>query len=301
MENLLSAQKLDLAYDERKVVDSLSLTLPAGKITIIVGANACGKSTLLRGLARLLKPSAGAVYLNGKDIHTVPSRQVARTLGLLPQTPTAPEGITVADLVGRGRYPHQGWFRQWTPEDDAAVAAALAATDTVDLAGRNVDELSGGQRQRVWIAMALAQETDILLLDEPTTFLDVTHQIEVLDLITDLNRRAGTTVAIVLHDLNLAARYADHLVAMKAGQIAAEGAPADVVTEELVSTVFGLQSRVLPDPVSGTPMVVPLGRHHSAAPVPEPEPEPEPETLSGYLPNPADRRHRTTDAMEAAS
>ncbi len=299
MENLLSAQNLELAYDERKVVDSLSLTLPAGKITIIVGANACGKSTLLRGLARLLKPSAGAVYLNGKDIHTVPSRQVARTLGLLPQTPTAPEGITVADLVGRGRYPHQGWFRQWTPGDDAAVAAALAATDTVDLAGRNVDELSGGQRQRVWIAMALAQETDILLLDEPTTFLDVTHQIEVLDLITDLNRRAGTTVAIVLHDLNLAARYADHLVAMKDGQIAAEGAPADVVTEELVGTVFGLQSRVIPDPVSGTPMVVPLGRHHSA--VPEPEPEPEPETVSGYLPNPGDRRPRTTEAMEAAS
>ena len=299
MENLLSAQNLELAYDERKVVDSLSLTLPAGKITIIVGANACGKSTLLRGLARLLKPSAGAVYLNGRDIHTVPSRQVARTLGLLPQTPTAPEGITVADLVGRGRYPHQGWFRQWTPGDDAAVAAALAATDTVDLAGRNVDELSGGQRQRVWIAMALAQETDILLLDEPTTFLDVTHQIEVLDLITDLNRRAGTTVAIVLHDLNLAARYADHLVAMKDGQIAAEGAPADVVTEELVGAVFGLQSRVIPDPVSGTPMVVPLGRHHSA--VPEPEPEPEPETASGYLPNPGDRRPRTTEAMEAAS
>ena len=299
MENLLSAQNLELAYDERKVVDSLSLTLPAGRITIIVGANACGKSTLLRGLARLLKPSAGAVYLNGKDIHTVPSRQVARTLGLLPQTPTAPEGITVADLVGRGRYPHQGWFRQWTPGDDAAVAAALAATDTVDLAGRNVDELSGGQRQRVWIAMALAQETDILLLDEPTTFLDVTHQIEVLDLITDLNRRAGTTVAIVLHDLNLAARYADHLVAMKDGQIAAEGAPADVVTEELVSTVFGLQSRVIPDPVSGTPMVVPLGRHHSA--VPEPEPEPETESVPGYLPNPGDRRPRTTEAMEAAS
>ena len=299
MENLLSAQELDLAYDERKVVDSLSLTLPAGKITIIVGANACGKSTLLRGLARLLKPSAGAVYLNGRDIHTVPSRQVARTLGLLPQTPTAPEGITVADLVGRGRYPHQGWFRQWTPDDDAAVAAALAATDTVDLAGRNVDELSGGQRQRVWLAMALAQETDILLLDEPTTFLDVTHQIEVLDLITDLNRRAGTTVAIVLHDLNLAARYADHLVAMKNGRITAEGAPADVVTEELVDTVFGLRSRVIEDPVSGTPMVVPLGRHHSAVP----EPEPEPVSVQGYLPNPGDPRPGTAldQHMEAAS
>ena len=303
MENLLSAEKLELGYDERKVVDSLSLTLPAGKITIIVGANACGKSTLLRGLARLLKPTAGAVYLNGKDIHNVPSRQVARTLGLLPQTPTAPEGITVADLVGRGRYPHQGWFRQWTAADDDAVAAALAATDTVDLAGRNVDELSGGQRQRVWIAMALAQETDILLLDEPTTFLDVTHQIEVLDLITDLNRRAGTTVAIVLHDLNLAARYADHLVAMKDGKIAAEGAPADVVTEELVGDVFGLASRVIADPVSGTPMVVPLGRHHSMALETETEAEAEPEKPSGYLPNPGDGRRRSdiNEPMEAAS
>ena len=298
MENLLSADKLELAYDERKVVDSLSLTLPAGKITIIVGANACGKSTLLRGLARLLKPSAGAVYLNGKDIHTVPSRQVARTLGLLPQTPTAPEGITVADLVGRGRYPHQGWFRQWTPNDDAAVAAALAATDTVDLAGRNVDELSGGQRQRVWIAMALAQETDILLLDEPTTFLDVTHQIEVLDLITDLNRRAGTTVAIVLHDLNLAARYADHLIAMKAGAIAAQGVPRDIVTEELVRDVFGLESRVIPDPVSKTPMVVPLGRHHASPPA-----DAEPARPAGYLPNPHDAHtlREPKPRLEAAS
>ncbi|MCC3294112.1 ABC transporter ATP-binding protein [Arthrobacter sp. zg-Y411] len=295
MENLLSAQKLELGYDERKVVESLSLELPAGKITIVVGANACGKSTLLRGLARLLKPTGGTVYLNGKDIHSLPSRQVARTLGLLPQTPTAPEGITVADLVGRGRYPHQGWFRQWTPEDDTAVAAALAATQTDQLASRNVDELSGGQRQRVWIAMALAQETDILLLDEPTTFLDVTHQIEVLDLITDLNRRSGTTVAIVLHDLNLAARYADHLVAMKNGRIAAEGAPADVVTEDLVRDVFGLASRVIPDPVSGTPMVVPLGRHHSTVP------EPEPDVRQGYLPNPGDHRSSINESMEAAS
>ena len=299
--NTLSAQDLVLSYGERLVVDGLSVTLPAGRITIIVGANACGKSTLLRGLSRLLKPAGGQVLLGGRDIHSRPAREVARTLGLLPQTPVAPDGITVADLVGRGRYPHQGWFRQWTPGDDDAVAAALEATGTLDLAERNVDELSGGQRQRVWIAMALAQETGILLLDEPTTFLDVTHQIEVLDLITDLNRRAGTTVAIVLHDLNLAARYADHLVAMKAGQIAAEGAPAEVVTEELVREVFGLQSRVIPDPVSGTPMVVPLGRHHSAAPEPEPEPEPEPDTVQGYLPNPADRRHRTPDAMEAAS
>ncbi|MBO0897597.1 MULTISPECIES: ABC transporter ATP-binding protein [Arthrobacter] len=296
--NTLSAQDLVLSYGERLVVDGLSVTLPAGQITIIVGANACGKSTLLRGLSRLLKPAGGTVLLGGRDIHSRPAREVARTLGLLPQTPVAPDGITVADLVGRGRYPHQGWFRQWTPGDDDAVAAALEATGTLDLAERNVDELSGGQRQRVWIAMALAQETRILLLDEPTTFLDVTHQIEVLDLITDLNRRAGTTVAIVLHDLNLAARYADHLIAMKSGAVAAQGAPADVVTEDLVRDVFGLESRVIPDPVSGTPMVVPIGRHHALQPADE-----DPAREVGYLPNPHDtltaREPKTR--LEAAS
>ncbi|NMR30733.1 ABC transporter ATP-binding protein [Crystallibacter degradans] len=259
----LQSRNLTLGYDQRPVVQDLTVELPAGQVSIIVGANACGKSTLLRGLARLLKPTAGTVMLDGKDIHARSTREVARVLGLLPQTPTAPDGISVAELVGRGRYPHQGWFRQWTAKDDVAVNAAMAATDTEELAGRDVDELSGGQRQRVWIAMALAQETDILLLDEPTTFLDVTHQIEVLDLVTDLNRRKGTTVAIVLHDLNLAARYADHLIAMKAGEVVAEGPPSDVVTEQLVSDVFGLESLVIPDPVSGTPMVVPVGRHHS--------------------------------------
>lgn len=262
----LESRNLTLAYDQRTVVQDLTVRLPEGKVTIIVGANACGKSTLLRGLARLLKPAGGSVLLDGKDIHRQSTRDVAKVLGLLPQSPAAPEGITVAELVGRGRYPHQGWFRQWTREDDDAVNTALAATDTLELGERNVDELSGGQRQRVWIAMALAQQTDVLLLDEPTTFLDVSHQVEVLDLITDLNRRRGTSVAIVLHDLNLAARYADHLVAMKAGRVVAEGAPAQVVTAELVQTVFGLESRVIPDPVSGTPMVVPVGRHHCEAP-----------------------------------
>ncbi|MBG6179615.1 ABC transporter ATP-binding protein [Arthrobacter sp. CAN_A1] len=282
----LTASELTLAYDDRTVVQNLTVELPAGKVTVIVGANACGKSTLLRGLARLLKPTAGVVSLDGKDIHSLSTRAVARTLGLLPQTPVAPDGITVADLVGRGRYPHQGWFRQWTDDDDAAVAAALEATDTLELADRFVDELSGGQRQRVWIAMALAQQTDILLLDEPTTFLDVTHQVEVLDLITDLNRRDGITVAIVLHDLNLAARYADHLIAMKDGRIAAEGNPSDVVTEETVTSVFGLECRVIPDPVSGTPMVVPVGRHHSdAGPTTAPS---DSTTGQGYLPNPQD-------------
>ncbi|GLB69224.1 ABC transporter ATP-binding protein [Arthrobacter mangrovi] len=259
----LQARDVTLAYDRRTVVRDLSVALPAGKVTIIVGANACGKSTLLRGLARLLKPAGGSVLLDGKDIHAQSTRDVAKVLGLLPQTPVAPDGLTVAELVGRGRYPHQGWFRQWTARDEDAVNTAMAATDTLELAGRDVDELSGGQRQRAWIAMALAQETDILLLDEPTTFLDVTHQIEVLDLVTDLNRRRGTTVAIVLHDLNLAARYADHLIAMKAGSVVAQGTPAEVVTGALVAEVFGLESHVMPDPVSGTPMVIPVGRHHS--------------------------------------
>lgn len=256
----LSAQDLTLGYTGRPIVDGLSLELPAGKVTIIVGANACGKSTLLRGLARLLKPGAGVVRLNGTDIHKVPTRALARELGILPQTPTAPDGITVADLVGRGRSPHQGWFRQWTAADDDAVAAALSVTGTLELAQRRVDELSGGQRQRVWIAMALAQDTDVLLLDEPTTYLDLAHQVEVLDVVSELNARRGTTVAIVLHDLNLAARYADHLVAMKAGRIVAAGAPEEILTSSLVREVFGLESVVVADPVVGTPMVVPMGR-----------------------------------------
>ena len=266
----LQTSGLRLKYDQRTVIDGLSAEIPEGKVTMIVGANACGKSTLLRGLARLLKPAAGTITLDGQDIHRRPAREVARILGLLPQHPTAPDGITVRDLVGRGRYPHQGFFRSGaaggSPDDERAVQQAMAATETLDLAGRNVDELSGGQRQRVWIAMALAQETEVLLLDEPTTYLDLTHQVEVLDLITDLNRQRGTTVAIVLHDLNLAARYADHIIAMKNGRIVAEGAARAVVTEELVREVFGLESRVLPDPVSGAPLIIPLGRHHADCP-----------------------------------
>jgi iron complex transport system ATP-binding protein len=257
----LSATDLTLGYGDRTIVDKLSIDIPPGKFTVIVGANACGKSTLLRGLARLLTPSAGTVYLDGRAIHQMPTREVATLLGVLPQTPVAPDGITVADLVGRGRYPHQGWFRHWVAADDAAVATALQATDTLDLAGRAVDELSGGQRQRVWIAMALAQETELLLLDEPTTFLDINHQVEVLDLLTDLVQQRGRTVVAVLHDLNLACRYADHIVAMRDGKIAASGAPAEVVTVELVKTVFGMNAEVCADPVSHTPMIVPVGRH----------------------------------------
>jgi len=256
----LSARNITLGYAGAPIVQGLSLELPAGKVSYIVGANACGKSTLLRGLARLLSARSGAVLLNGADIHRMPTRALARELGILPQAPTAPEGITVSELVGRGRSPHQGWFRQWTGADDDAVAAALSVTGTLGLAGRTVDELSGGQRQRVWIAMALAQETEVLLLDEPTTYLDLAHQVEVLDVVSELNARRGTTVAIVLHDLNLAARYADHLVAMKAGRVVAEGKPEAVLTAALVREVFGLESVVVPDPVTGTPLVVPLGR-----------------------------------------
>jgi iron complex transport system ATP-binding protein len=257
----LSGRSLRLGYDGPDVVTDLDIDIPPGRITVLVGANACGKSTTLRALARLLKPRGGVVTLDGKDIHAMSTKALAIHVGILPQTPTAPEGITVADLVGRGRYPHQKWFRQWSAEDQRVVAWALEATETADIAHRPVDELSGGQRQRVWIAMALAQETEVLMLDEPTTYLDVHHQVEVLDLVVQLNREQGRTIAVVLHDLNLACRYAHHLIAMKQGKIVAQGAPADIVTEELVADVFGLRSKVIDDPVSHTPMVVPIGRH----------------------------------------
>ncbi|GAA4627610.1 iron complex transport system ATP-binding protein [Cellulomonas oligotrophica] len=259
----LAVEAATIGYDDRVVVHDMTLTIPSGRITTIVGANACGKSTLLKAMARLLKPRAGHVLLDGRPVEQLPPRQVATVMGMLPQTPVCPEGIAVADLVGRGRYPHQGWFRRWTPQDDAAVEEALRVTDTLEIADRPVDELSGGQRQRVWIAMALAQQTDVLLLDEPTTFLDVAHQVEVLDLLTDLNRSRGTTIVMVLHDLNLAARYTDHLVALRDGRLVAQGAPADVVTSALVEEVFSMQAQVVPDPVSGTPLVVPVGRHHT--------------------------------------
>ncbi|MFE9014618.1 ABC transporter ATP-binding protein [Streptomyces cyaneofuscatus] len=258
----LTAEDLTLGYGDRTVVSSLDLAVPPGAITVIVGANACGKSTLLRSMSRLLAPREGRVVLDGKEVHRLPAKELARTLGLLPQSPVAPEGITVSDLVGRGRHPHQSMFSRWNEKDDAAVASALEATATEPLADRAVDELSGGQRQRVWIAMALAQQTDLLLLDEPTTFLDASHQIEVLDLLTDLNRSRGTTIVMVLHDLNLAARYADHLIALADGTLHAAGSPADVLTEETVRAVFGLESRVIEDPVSGRPLMLPIGRHH---------------------------------------
>ncbi|MEL4069725.1 ABC transporter ATP-binding protein [Ochrobactrum sp. GPK 3] len=261
----LTVSQLSSGYDDTLILDGLDLDVPSGKITVIVGANACGKSTLLRTMSRLLAPQKGQVLLDGKSIHKVPSRELARTLGLLPQSPIAPEGITVADLVSRGRNPHQKMFARWTCEDDEAVAAALNATQTASLAERPVDELSGGQRQRVWIAMALAQQTEVLLLDEPTTFLDIAHQVEVLDLLTDLNRERGTTIVMVLHDLNLAARYADFLVAMNGGRLHVSGAPQDVLTEKTVSDVFGLESRIITDPTSGRPMMLPIGRNRMKA------------------------------------
>jgi iron-siderophore transport system ATP-binding protein len=247
---------LELAYDRRVVAEQLDLAIPDRSFTVIVGPNACGKTTLLRALARLLKPRSGGVYLDGSLITSRPSKEVARELGLLPQSSIAPDGITVADLVARGRFPHQRLLRQWSRDDEHAVADAMAATQVADLADRIVDELSGGQRQRVWLAMALAQQTPILLLDEPTTFLDIAHQVEVLDLCAQLHADGRTLVA-VLHDLNQACRYATHLVAMRDGAIVAQGPPAEIVGEELVERVFGLPCRVVEDPEAGTPLVVP--------------------------------------------
>ncbi len=264
----LSVAGVTLAYDGRPISEGLDVDIPDGSFTVIVGPNACGKSTLLRGLARLLKPSAGRILLDGRDIHSYRTKEVARRLGLLPQTSIAPDGITVADLVARGRHPHQGTFQQWTRADEEAVAAAMAATRVDTLSGRRVDELSGGQRQRVWVALALAQQTGILLLDEPTTFLDIAHQFELLELFRELNRDGRTLVA-VLHDLNQASRYASRIIAMSDGRVVAQGAPEEVITAELVHDVFGLPAHVLPDPVAGTPLVVPLGAPGSVfAPAP---------------------------------
>lgn len=255
----LRVEAATIGYDKRVISEGLTLSIPDESFTVIVGPNACGKSTLLRGLSRLLKPTTGGVVLDGVDIHSLKAKEVARRIGLLPQSSIAPDGITVADLVARGRYPYQKLIRQWTEADEQAVSTAMAATSVTALSGRVVDELSGGQRQRVWVAMALAQETGILLLDEPTTFLDITHQIELMELFTDLNHNGRTLVA-VLHDLNQAARYATHLIAMRNGDIVDQGAPHEIVTVELVEEVFGLRCLVVPDPVAGSPSVVPLGR-----------------------------------------
>lgn len=261
-ESRLLVEEASIGYDKRIISQDLSVSIPDKSFTMIVGPNACGKSTLLRGLSRLIKPSAGRVVLDGADIHSYKTKEVARRLGLLPQSSISPDGITVADLVARGRYPYQGMFRQWTEGDEQAVLRAMDAAAITDLSGRLVDELSGGQRQRVWVAMVLAQQTDIVLLDEPTTFLDITHQIELLELFTDLNH-VGHTIVAVLHDLNHAARFGTHMIAMKDGAVVAEGTPSEIVTAELVEEVFGLRCLVVPDPVVGTPHVVPLGRERN--------------------------------------
>ncbi|ASU77230.1 ABC transporter ATP-binding protein [Actinopolyspora erythraea] len=267
--NRLCARDLSLGYGDRVVVDGLDLDVVDGTITGVIGPNGCGKSTLLRALGRLLQPKRGSVLLDGEPIHRMSTKEVARRLGLLPQSPVAPEGLCVADLVARGRHPHQAWYRQWSSDDESAVAEALALTGIDDLADRSVDELSGGQRQRAWLSMALAQGTDLLLLDEPTTYLDLSHQVDVLELIGRLHVESGRTVVMVLHDLNLAARYADRLVAMSEGRIAAQGAPEEVLTERLLHEVFDLRARVIPDPVTGTPMVVPAGGRQSRGAEPD--------------------------------
>ncbi|WP_407321597.1 ABC transporter ATP-binding protein [Dickeya ananatis] len=264
MTQLLHAEQLTLGYDNNIIARNLSVAIPAGKFSVIIGPNACGKSTLLRALCRLLKPMAGDVLLDGTSIHRIPTKTLARQLGLLPQHAIVPDNITVMDLVARGRYPHQTLLRQWSEADQVAVEQAMVATNVSELAERSVDELSGGQRQRVWIAMVLAQQTPLLLLDEPTTWLDIAHQIDLLDLFRELNQQHDRTLVAVLHDLNQACRYADHLIVMRAGSVMAQGAPADVITAELVQAVFGMACVIIDDPVSHTPLIVPCSRHHPA-------------------------------------
>jgi iron complex transport system ATP-binding protein len=262
----LHAENLALAYDNRVIIAELHIAIPAGKITALVGPNGCGKSTLLRGLARLLPARRGHVYLDGQAIQSKSTKQLAKQLGILPQSPSAPEGLTVRELVAQGRYPHQSWFQQWSKHDEAVTRQALATTDLLELADRPLDTLSGGQRQRAWIAMALAQETEILLLDEPTTFLDLAYQLEVLELLHSLNE-TGRTIVMVLHDLNQACRYAHNLVAMREGKILAQGDPRRVMTEQMVAEVFGVHAHIVADPITGTPMCIPLGRPRAAQPL----------------------------------
>ncbi|MEK9197143.1 ABC transporter ATP-binding protein [Lysinibacillus halotolerans] len=260
--HVFRAERLVSGYDHKTIIHGIDLDIPQNKISVIIGANGSGKSTLLKTMAKLIKPTEGDVTLDGKVINKYPPKQLARMLGLLPQSPVVPDGITVADLVGRGRFPHQSLFSGWSKQDYEAVEEAMEFMNIIEFANRDIDELSGGQRQRVWIAMALAQQTDILLLDEPTTFLDITYQVEILDLLTNLNRKYGTTIVMVLHDINLSARYADYIFAVKEGKLIAEGKPTEVLTSDLVESVFDLNCVVIPDPVSDTPLVIPKGRYH---------------------------------------
>jgi len=258
--NSLTTKDLILGYGEETVIDSLDIEIPEGEITVFVGGNGCGKSTLLRSMARLLKPKDGEVVLDGEAIAKLSTKEVAKQLAILPQSPVTPEGLTVLQLVKQGRYPYQTWFKQWSNEDEEAVEEALRATNMTEFKERSVDSLSGGQRQRAWVAMTLAQDTDIILLDEPTTYLDMTYQIEILDLLFELNERDGKTIVMVLHDLNLASRYAHHIVALKERGIYAQGKPEEVVTCQFVQDVFEMTCNVMTDPLFGTPMCIPHGR-----------------------------------------
>ncbi len=262
LEKRLVAEGVTLGYGSRVVVENLDLAIDTGVITTVIGPNGCGKSTLLRSLGRLLAPKQGRVLLDGKAISSMKTKDVAKILGVLPQAPIAPEGLTVAGLVARGRHPHQSWIRQWSADDESEVAEALALTGISDLAERPLDELSGGQRQRAWISMALAQGTDVLLLDEPTTYLDLAHAVDVLDLVDRLHSEMGRTVVMVLHDLNLAVRYSDRLVVMSEGRVVASGAPQDVISVDLLREVFNLEASVIDDPVSDRPLIVPIGTRH---------------------------------------
>lgn len=263
MQSNLQTDKLTLAYGETIIIQELDLLIPKGEITVFIGGNGCGKSTLLRSLARLLKPEGGSVLLDGESIANLPTKQVARKMAILPQSPDSPEGLSVLQLVKQGRYPYQNWLKQWTKEDEKQVTNALISTSLLELKDRAIDELSGGQRQRAWIAMTLAQNTDIILLDEPTTYLDMTHQIDILDLLYDLNEKEKRTIVMVLHDLNLACRYAHNLVAIRNQRIVAQGKPEDIVNAELVQQVFGMRCVVTVDPIIGTPLCIPYGKGRS--------------------------------------
>ncbi|WP_194709675.1 ABC transporter ATP-binding protein [Radiobacillus deserti] len=256
----LSTSSLRLGYEDTIIIDDLDITIPIGKITVLIGSNGCGKSTLLRSLARLLKPHGGSVVLDGKDLVTLSTEEVAKRLAILPQSSIAPEGLTVLQLVKQGRYPYQNWINQWSQEDEKAVRFSLKVTNTEGLIEKKVSTLSGGQKQRVWLAMTLAQDTNIVLLDEPTTFLDVSHQIEILDLLYDLNKKQGKTIVMVLHDVNLACRYAEHMIALKNKKIYKEGPPEELITPKSVLDVFGLHCQVETDPLTGTPLCIPYGR-----------------------------------------
>ncbi|MBW5447969.1 ATP-binding cassette domain-containing protein [Cohnella sp. CFH 77786] len=270
--NALEAKSLGLSYGSHRIFQDLNLSVETGKITVLIGSNGCGKSTLLRSMARLLKPEQGAILLDGGDIARLPTKEVAKRMALLPQGPTAPEGLTVLQLVKQGRYPYQSWLRQWSREDEKMVRRALEVTGLSEWAEKSVDSLSGGQRQRAWIAMTLAQDTDMILLDEPTTYLDMTHQLEVLDLLYERNERDGRTIVMVLHDINLACRYAHRIVAIKNGRVYAQGAPEEVVTAEMIEAVFEMKCQMILDPVYGTPLCIPYGKSRSGGEVPESDP-----------------------------